>query len=68
MTDESLRDHLVLQSKRLTTYTMVRDEVMDVVRARAGTGSSLMLVDALMNGKGKGKGKTTKGESKEREE
>ena len=35
MTDESLRDHLVLQRKRLTTSAMVRDEVMDVVQARA---------------------------------
>ena len=40
MTDESLRDHLVLQSKRLTTYAMVR----------AATGSSPMLVGALMTG------------------
>ena len=31
---------------------MVRDEVMDVVQARAATGSSPMLVDALMKGKG----------------
>ena len=34
MSDESLRDHLMLQSKRLTTYVMVRLEVMDVVQAR----------------------------------
>ena len=40
MTDVSLRDHLVLQSKRLKTYAMVRDEAMDVVQARAVTGSS----------------------------
>ena len=65
MTDESLRDHLVLQSKRLTTYAMVRDEVMDAVQARAAIGSSPMLVDALMDGKGKGKGKKAKGESKD---
>ena len=36
--DESLRDHLVLQSKRLTTCTMVRDEIMHIVQARAATG------------------------------
>ena len=54
MTDESLRDQLVLQSKRLTTYVMVRDEVMDVVQARAATESSPMLVVALMKGKGEG--------------
>ena len=65
MTDESLRDHLVLQSKRLTTYAMIRDEVMDVVQARAATGSSPMLVGALMKDKGKGKGKKGKGESKD---
>ena len=60
MADESLRDHLVLQSNRLTTYAMVRDEVMDVVQARAVTGSLPMLVDALTKVKGKkekGKGK-----------
>ena len=44
---------------------MVRDEVMDIVQARAATRSSLMLVDALMKGKGKGKSKKTKGESKD---
>ena len=54
----------MLQSKRLTTYAMVRDEVMDVVQARAA-GSSPMLVDALMKGKGKGKGNKRKGESKD---
>ena len=52
MAYESLRDHLVQQSKRLTMHAMVRDEVMDVVQARAATGSSPMLVDALMKGKG----------------
>ena len=52
ITDESLRDHLVLRSKRLTTCAMVRDEVMDVVQARAATGSSPMLVDALMESNG----------------
>ena len=45
----------MLQSKRLTTYAMVRDEIADVVQARAATGSSPMLVDALAKGKGKGK-------------
>ena len=43
---------------------MERDEVKEVVQARAAAGSSPMLVDALMNGKGKGKGKKGKGESK----
>ena len=61
MTDESLRDHLVLQS----TQAMVRDEVMDVVQARVATGSSPMLVDALMKGKCESKGKKGKGESKD---
>ena len=56
MTDESLRDDLVLQSKRLTTCAMVCDEVMDVVQTRAPTGSSHMLVDALMKGIGKRQG------------
>ena len=65
MTDESLRDHLVLQSKRLTSHAMERDEVMDVVQARAATGSSPTLVDALTKGNGKGKGKKSKGESKD---
>ena len=51
MVDESL---MVLQS-------VVRGEVMDVVQARAATGSSPMLVDT----KGKGKGKGGKGESKD---
>ena len=64
MTDESSRDQLVLQSKRLTTCAMVRDEVMDVVQARGATGSSPTLVDALMKGTGKGKGKKGKGEGK----
>ena len=53
MANELLRDHLELQSKRLTTYAMVRDEVVGVVQARAATGSSPMLVDALTKGKGK---------------
>ena len=44
---------------------MVRDEVMDVVQARAPTGSSPMLVDALVKAKGDGKGKQVKGESKD---
>ena len=44
---------------------MVRDEVMDVVQARAATGSSPMLVNALIKGKGRGKGKKGKGESLE---
>ena len=61
--DESLRVHMVLQSKRLTNYAMVRDEIMDVFQARAATGSSPMLVDALM--KGKGKDKKGKGEGKD---
>ena len=65
LTDESLRAHLVLQSKRLTTYAMVRDEVMDVGQARVATGSSAMLVDALMKGKGKDKDKKAKCESKD---
>ena len=65
MADESLRDHLVLQSKRLTTCAMVRDEVMDVVQARAPTGSSPMLVDALVKAKGEGKGKKVESESKD---
>ena len=55
----------MLQSKRLTTCAMVRDEVMDVVQARAPTGSSPMLVDALVKAKGDGKGKKVKGESKD---
>ena len=45
MIDESLRDHLMLQRKRLTTYAMVRDGVVDVAQARDTTGSSPMLVD-----------------------
>ena len=44
MADQSLRDHLVLQKKRLATCAMVRGEMMDVVQARADTGSSPMLV------------------------
>ena len=63
MADESLRDHLVLQSKRLTTYAMVRDEVMDVGQVRGATGSSPVLVVGLTTGKGKGK--KGKGESKD---
>ena len=63
MADESLRDHLVMQCKRLATCAMVRDEIMDVVQGRAVTGSSIMLVDALT--KGKGKGKKRKGEGKD---
>ena len=59
-----IADHLVLQSKQLTTYAMVRDEVVGVVQARAATGSSPMLVDALTKGKGmakdKGKGNDPK--------
>ena len=43
---------------------MVLDEIVDVVQARAATGSSPMLVDALTKGtkgkKGKGEGKDTK--------
>ena len=35
MADESLRDHLVLQSKRHTTYAMVRDEIMHRILAHA---------------------------------
>ena len=41
----------MLQSKRLTTCAMVRDEVMDVVQARAVSGSSPMLVDAFLRAK-----------------
>ena len=55
----------MLQSKRLTSYAMVRDEVMDVVQARAAAGSPPMLVGALMKGKGSGKGTKGKGESKD---
>ena len=55
----------MLQSKRLATCAMVRDEVMDVVQAHAATGSSPTLVDTLMESKGKGKGKKGKGESKD---
>ena len=59
--DETLRHHLVTQSKLLTTYAMVRDEIMGVVQARAATGSSPVLVDALPKGKkGKGEGKDPK--------
>ena len=47
------------------TIAMVRDEVMGVVHACAATGSSPVLVDALMKGNGKGKGKNKKGESKD---
>ena len=61
MADESLRDHLVLQSKRFATHAKVRDEIMDVVHAGAATGSSPTLVDALT----KGNGKKRKGEGKD---
>ena len=44
----------MLQSKRLAPNAMVRDEVMDVVQVRAATGSSPVLVDALVKGE-KGK-------------
>ena len=63
MADESLKDHLVLQSNRFTTCAMVRDEIMDVVQAGAAAGSSPILVDALTKGngkKGKGEGKDPK--------
>ena len=61
--DLVLDNRLQRQGKRLTTYAMVRDEIMYVVQARAATGSSPMLVDALT--KGKGKGKKGKGEGKD---
>ena len=38
---------------------------VDVVQARAATGSSPMLVDVLMKGKGQGKGKKAKCECKD---
>ena len=67
MADESLRDHLVLQSKRFTTCAMVRDEIMHVVQAGAVAGSLPILVDALTKGngkRGKGEGKDDKGKGK----
>ena len=56
MKDETLRNHFLLQSKRLTTYAMMRSEVDELTQAREATGSSPMQVDALWKGKGK-KGK-----------
>ncbi len=55
MKDETLRNHLLLQSKRLTTYAMMRSEVDELTQAREATGSGPMQVDALWKGKGKGK-------------
>ena len=45
-----------------TTYAVVRDEIMDVVQARAATGSSPMLVDTLT----KAKARARKGKVKAR--
>ena len=63
MADESLKDHLLLQSKRFTICALVRNEIRGVVQAGAAAGSSPILVDALTKGtgkKGKGEGKDPK--------
>ena len=60
MQDAGIREHLILHSKRLTTFTEVREEVADISRTRSATGVVPMLIDPL-KGKGKGKGKDDKG-------
>ena len=69
---EELEKHLLLNSQRLSTYALMRDEV--VMYAEARTGQSLsgrlkkdpntMDIDALTQEKGKAKGKGKKGKGK----
>merc|ERR1712194_313454 len=66
MMDIDLKNHLVMQSKRLTTFVDVRSEVADIARTRAATGAVPMMVDAI-KGKGKGKdGDKSKGKGKDK--
>ncbi len=55
MQDQTLRTHLVLHSKRLTTFQAIRDEVVDIRRTQLATGSTPMDIGAFSYEKGNGR-------------
>ena len=58
--DEDLRRHLLMHATRLSTCTLVREEIRTIIMARdTMSGPAPMDVSAVCTSKGKGKGKET---------
>ena len=57
LADDSVRNHLVLHSARLSTYTLVRDEIRNILvtRMALSTEPTPMDIGAVTKGDGKGK-------------
>ena len=54
MEEGSLRQHLLMNSSRLTTWKTFKSEIVDIKRASAAVGAVPMDIGALGKGKGKG--------------